>query len=64
MIGFEKQIYTEMLNKLVSSGIIPQRVADQLTTMLEEKKTVYKAKKHIGDLLSLLSSIEALTQST
>jgi hypothetical protein len=51
-----------MLNKLVSSGLITQRIADQLTTMLDQKKCVYKAKRHITDLLSLLSSIESMNQ--
>jgi hypothetical protein len=47
----------------VSSQIITQRIADQLTTMLDEKKHVNKAKHHINNLLSLLSSIENFNQS-
>jgi hypothetical protein len=62
MLQMERDIYVSMLNKLVSSGLITQRIADQLTTMLDQKKCVYKAKRHITDLLSLLSSIESMNQ--
>jgi hypothetical protein len=59
MLTIEKEIYVTTLNKLVSSQIITQRIADQLTTMLDEKKCVNKAKNHINNLLSLLYSIES-----
>jgi hypothetical protein len=63
MQSTERDIYVGgMLHKLVSSGLITQKLADQLTTMLDNKKTVYKAKKHITDLLAMLSSIEDINR--
>jgi hypothetical protein len=62
MLGIELEIYVGMINKLISSGLITQRIGDQLTSMLDNKKFEYKAKRHITDLLSLLSSIESMTQ--
>jgi hypothetical protein len=60
MFQTEKQIYISMVDKLISSNLITQRLGDQLKQMLEDKKYIYKVKKHISDLLSLLSSIESM----
>jgi hypothetical protein len=62
MFETEKQIYISMVDKLISSNLITQRLGDQLKQMLEDKKYIYKVKKHISDLLSLLSSIESMNQ--
>jgi hypothetical protein len=63
MQSTERDIYVGgMLHKLVSSGIITQKVSDQLASLLDNKKTIHKAKKHITDLVALLSSLENINQ--
>ncbi len=59
----ERNIYINMLHELVKSGLITEKASMQLTRMLDDKKRVYKGKKHITDLVAMLGSIESIDKT-
>ena len=60
MNSVEKEIYTSMLAKLVANNVLTSSFADQMGTVTDHKKHGYKVKRHITELVSLLSLFEAI----
>ena len=63
MATIEKEIYKNMLDKLVSNNVLTQFFADQMASFIEHKKYGYKVKRYITELVSLLSLFEGIHEA-
>lgn len=62
MSSVEKEIYKSMLAKLASNNVLTPFFADQMGTVIDHKKHGYKVKRHITELVSLLTLFETINE--